>query len=77
MIVTAAQILAQADKPRVFPGRKPKDKELLTTTRAARMLDVSAVHLTQLNQAGLIPRVRVGSAYKYRLADVRAYMDAS
>jgi excisionase family DNA binding protein len=76
VIRTAAQILAVAgeNNPRI-PGPKPRDERILTAIRAARMLGVSAVTLTQMNRNGLIPRIRIGSAYYYRLADVRAYME--
>lgn len=79
LIRTAAQILAAAGEssPRNFPGPKPERKDLLTTTRAARMLGVSAVHLAQLHRAGQIPRVRVNTTYYYRLADVLARMEVA
>lgn len=55
----------------------PEPDPLLVTPReAARLLAVSERTLWSLAAAGEIPRVRIGRAVRYRVADLRAYVDA-
>lgn len=55
------------------PGPDPL---LVTPREAARLLSVSERTLWSIAAAGEIPRVRIGRAVRYRVADLRAYVDA-
>ena len=54
----------------------PPSPLLVTPREAARLLAVSERTLWSLAAAGEIPRVRIGRAVRYRVADLRAYVDA-
>lgn len=46
------------------------EKAVLTTSEAARYLRVSRGTLHTYTQAGVIPHARIGSAVRYRVADL-------
>ncbi len=50
----------------------PDDREL-TTTQAARWLQVSRQYLVDLLKAGAIPYQRVGTHHRIRVGDLRAF----
>ena len=65
-VATAARVLAAAPSP-------VGDERELTTTQAARWLQVSRQYLVDLLKAGAIPYRKVGTHHRIRLGDLRAF----
>lgn len=60
-----------------IPRLDPQD-QLLTTRQLAEMTGTAAGHWSNLRSAGRspIPFCRIGSAVRYRLSSVEAYLEA-
>lgn len=67
-VATAARVLALEPGPLPLPD----DREL-TTTQAARWLQVSRQYLVDLLKAGAIPYQRVGTHHRIRVGDLRDF----
>lgn len=67
-VAIAARLLAS--EPGMLP--LPDDREL-TTTQAARWLQVSRQYLVDLLKAGVIPYQRVGTHHRIRVGDLRDF----
>ena len=48
---------------------------LVDKREAARILTISTRHLDALVTRGLLPRVKLGSACRFRISDIRAMVD--
>lgn len=69
-VMAAAHALAPESEPPVLPD----DREL-TTTQAARWLQVSRQYLVDLLKAGAIPYQRVGTHHRVRVGDLRDFKE--
>jgi excisionase family DNA binding protein len=76
MLKTRAGDIVGSGAPRLFPGQTEQDI-LLSRAEAAVYLRVSLPTLELWARNGEGPRVvRVGRGVRYRLADVRAFIEA-
>jgi excisionase family DNA binding protein len=55
--------------------RKPAEPLLVDKQQAARMLTISTRHVDALVARGLLPKVKLGSACRFRVADIMGMVD--